>query len=171
MGTTDFDTRRFRETLGMYASGVTVISGWHRGEPIGFTCQSFYSVSLEPPLVSFSVMTSSATYPRLQASGRFVVNVLAEDQHDVSDAFARSGTDKWSGVGWSPSPRGMPVIDGALTWLDCAIRDEHAAGDHVIVVGDVYALGPGERREQDPLIFYDSTYCKLQITSRARTVR
>ncbi|WP_222851087.1 flavin reductase family protein [Phytoactinopolyspora mesophila] len=168
---TEFDVRRFRNTLAKYASGVTVISGWHGGEPVGFTCQSFYSVSLEPPLVSFSVTTSSTTYPRLRASGHFAVNVLADDQRELSDKFARSGTDKWSGVSWSPSPRGIPVIDGTLTWLDCEIWDEHRAGDHFIVVGHVDALGPREWPDRDPLIFYDSTYCHLEVRSRTRMAR
>jgi 3-hydroxy-9,10-secoandrosta-1,3,5(10)-triene-9,17-dione monooxygenase reductase component len=166
-----FDACRFRSALAKYASGVTVISGWQAGEPIGFTCQSFYSVSLDPPLVSFSVMTSSTTYPRLRASGYFVVNVLAGDQRALSDQFARSGTDKWSGVNWTPSPRGIPIIDGALTWLDCQIWDEHAAGDHVIVVGHVDALGPRPTGDRDPLIFYDRTYRTLEVPDHTPIVR
>ena len=93
------DARLFRDTLGHYASGITVISGLEGGEPVGFTCQSFYSVSIDPPLVSFSVMLTSTTYPRIKQSGRFAVNVLAHDQHHVSNQFARKGTDKTLGVG------------------------------------------------------------------------
>ena len=76
-----FDPRVFRDTLGHYASGITIISGVDEQGPIGFTCQSFYSVSTEPPLVSFSVMTNSTTYPRVRSTGKFAVNVLAHDQH------------------------------------------------------------------------------------------
>ena len=90
------DTQVFRDVLSKYASGVTIISSLHEEQPVGFTCQSFYSVSLQPPLVSFSVMTTSTSYPKVRASGRFVVNVLAEQHFLLSDQFARTGTDKWA---------------------------------------------------------------------------
>jgi flavin reductase (DIM6/NTAB) family NADH-FMN oxidoreductase RutF len=156
-----FTPRKYRDTMARFASGITVVSGWHEDTPIGFTCQSFHSVSLDPPLVSISVMTSSTTYPRIRESGAFAVNVLADGQQSVSDRFARSGTDKWSGVSWSPSPRGLPVIDGVLVWLDCEIREEHPAGDHIIVVGEVLTFGTPEVDELDPLIFYDKNYRRL----------
>ncbi|QMU81075.1 flavin reductase family protein [Paenarthrobacter ureafaciens] len=105
-----FDPRVFGDTLGHYASGITIISGIEEDGPIGFTCQSFYSVSTEPPLVSFSVMTNSTTYPRLRETGKFVVNVLAHDQDTVSNQFARKGTDKWAGIDWSQTNAGNPVI-------------------------------------------------------------
>ena len=109
-----FSPRQFRDTLGHYASGITIVSGIDDGEPIGFTCQSFFSVSIEPPLISFSVMKTSTTYPRIAATGRFAVNVLAHDQHTIANQFARSGTDKWAGVAWNPAASGNPIIADTL---------------------------------------------------------
>ncbi|MFX7832959.1 flavin reductase family protein, partial [Acinetobacter baumannii] len=85
---------------GHYASGITVITSHVDGEPIGFTCQSFYSVSMSPPLVSFSVKRSSYSYPRIRQAGRFAVNILSGEQVGISDQFARQGEDKWRGVEW-----------------------------------------------------------------------
>src|SRR5690606_33826005 len=93
----------FREVLGHFASGITVIASHIDDEPIGFTCQSFYSVSMDPPLVSFSVMSSSASYPRTRQSGRFSVNILSEEQIHISNQFARRRADKWQGVEWQES--------------------------------------------------------------------
>ena len=124
--TAPIDARLFRDTLGHYASGITVISGLEADEPVGFTCQSFYSVSIDPPLVSFSVMLTSTTYPRIKQSGRFAVNVLAHDQLHVSNQFARKGTDKWAGIEWSPAASGNPVIQDTLMWVDCELWNEAA---------------------------------------------
>jgi flavin reductase (DIM6/NTAB) family NADH-FMN oxidoreductase RutF len=148
----------FRESLGHYASGITVIASHVDGEPIGFTCQSFYSVSTSPPLVSFSVMSSSASYPRIRESGRFVVNILSDEQVRISNQFARRGTDKWHGVDWYESPLGNPIIAGSLHWLDCEIYAEHAAGDHLLVIGEVKALDRQEATTTQPLLYFKGQY-------------
>ncbi len=155
------DARRFRDTLGHYASGITVITGLHGDERIGFTCQSFYSVSTEPPLISFSVMLTSLSYPKIRESGTFVVNVLAHDQDGISNQFAKRGCDKWKGISWAASPRGNPVLDGCLMWLDCEMFSEHAVGDHYIVVGKVHFLGPPKSQTKKPLIYYKGAYRHL----------
>ena len=157
-----FDPRAFRDTLGHYASGITIISGIDKDGPIGFTCQSFYSVSTEPPLVSFSVMTNSTTYPRLREAGKFVVNVLAHDQHTVSNQFARKGTDKWAGIEWSPTATGNPVIADTLMWLDCDIWAEHEAGDHYIVIGRVNEMSPASWHKEEPLLYFKGMYRHLR---------
>lgn len=148
----------FREALGHYASGITIISSHVDGEPIGFTCQSFYSVSMSPPLVSFSVMSSSASYPKIRQAGRFAVNILSGEQVDISNQFARRGTDKWHSVEWQESPLGNPVIVGSLHWLDCEIHAEHAAGDHMIVIGEVKALNLQEAVATQPLLYFKGQY-------------
>ncbi|AXA67792.1 flavin reductase family protein [Pseudomonas oryzihabitans] len=148
----------FREALGHYASGITVISSHVDCEPIGFTCQSFYSVSMSPPLVSFSVMSSSASYPRIRRAGRFAVNILSGEQVNISNQFARRGTDKWHGVDWQESPLGTPIIAGSLHWLDCEIYAEHAAGDHVIVIGEVKALKLQRATAGQPLLYFKGQY-------------
>ncbi|UOK36710.1 flavin reductase family protein [Pseudomonas palleroniana] len=155
------DSLRFREALAHYASGITVISSHVDGEPIGFTCQSFYSVSMSPPLVSFSVMASSASYPKIRRAGRFAVNILSGEQVEISNQFARRGTDKWHGVNWQESPLGNPIIVGSLHWLDCEIHAEHAAGDHLIVIGEVKALNLQEVVATQPLLYFKGQYRNL----------
>ena len=151
----------FREALGHYASGITVITSHVDDEPIGFTCQSFYSVSMSPPLVSFSVMARSASYPKIRQAGRFAVNILSGEQVRISNQFARKGTDKWHTVEWQESPLGNPLIAGSLHWLDCEIHAEYAAGDHLIVIGEVKALNLQEAAATQPLLYFKGQYCNL----------
>lgn len=159
---------RFREALGHYASGITVITSHVDGEPIGFTCQSFYSVSMSPPLVSFSVMSNSASYPRMRQAGRFAVNILSGEQVGISNQFARRGTDKWHGVEWQGSPLGNPLIAGSLYWLDCEIHAEHAAGDHLIVIGEVKAMNLPEATASQPLVYFKGQYRDLATHDACR---
>lgn len=154
---------RFREVLGHYASGITVITSLFDNEPVGFTCQSFYSVSMSPPLVSFSVMAKSYSYPKIRQAGRFAVNILSGEQVQISSAFAQQGTDKWHDIDWQVSPLGNPLIDGSLHWLDCEIHVEHIAGDHLIVIGEVKALSPQETAAVQPLIYFKGQYCNLAV--------
>ncbi|WP_241069614.1 flavin reductase family protein [Achromobacter insuavis] len=149
---------RFREALGHYASGITVVTTHIDGEPIGFTCQSFHSVSMSPPLVSFSVMSNSASYPKIRQAGRFAVNILSDAQVEVSNQFARRGTDKWLGIDWQGSPLGNPLIAGSLHWIDCEIHAEYAAGDHVIVIGEVKALDLQDATATRPLLYFKGQY-------------
>lgn len=167
LASTAIEPLSFREALGHYASGITVITSQVDGEPIGFTCQSFYSVSMSPPLVSFSVMCSSASYPKIRQAGRFVVNILSGQQVRISNQFARQGTDKWHGVHWHPSPLGNPIITGSLHWLDCEIHAEHIAGDHLIVIGEVKALNPQQAAATQPLLYFKGQYCNLAAPGAA----
>lgn len=160
--TATFDARQFRDTLGHYASGITIVSGYEGGEPVGFTCQSFYSVSMQPPLVSFSVMKNSTTYPRIAAGGKFAVNVLARDQHHISNQFARKGTDKWAGIRWLSAESGNPIIADTLMWVDCEIWAEYEAGDHLIVIGRAIAMSSAAWHRHDPLLYFKGTYRHLR---------
>lgn len=150
------DPRLMRDVLGHFASGITVVTAIGDDGPIGFTCQSFSSLSLDPPLVAFAPARTSTTWPRLRDIGRFCVNVLADDQDALSSAFARSGTDKFAGVSWEPSAHGSPVLDGVVAWIDCALFAEHEGGDHTIVVGRVLDLGA--TAEKTPLVFHRGAY-------------
>jgi 3-hydroxy-9,10-secoandrosta-1,3,5(10)-triene-9,17-dione monooxygenase reductase component len=139
-----------RDALALYASGITIIAGHDNDEPLGFTCQSFYSVSVAPPLISFSVMANSSTYPRIRETGKFSVNVLAEAQQAISYQFARKGKDRWAGIVWRMTLNRNPVIAGTLMWLDCKIVAEHQAGDHYIFIGEVIAMSPNDWHDGAP---------------------
>jgi flavin reductase (DIM6/NTAB) family NADH-FMN oxidoreductase RutF len=154
---------QLREVLGHFASGVTVLTAVTTTGPIGFTCQSFSSLSLEPPLVVFAPGRSSTTWPRLRDLGRFCINVLAEGQDDVSQNFARSGGDKFAGVRWTTSAHGSPVLDGVVAWIDAALWAEYDGGDHTLVAARVLDLGADDDRR--PLLFHRGSYGFLQRPS------
>ena len=152
--------RRFRDVLGRFATGVTVITATSGGEPVGMTCQSFSSVSLTPPLVLFCPAKTSRAWPLIRKSGKFAVNLLAEGQEDISNTMATKGIDKFADVGWQPSPvTGSPVIEGTLAHIDCSVHAVHEAGDHYIVVGLVEQLEPSQASE--PLLFSQGKYRTL----------
>lgn len=157
------EPEQMREVLGHFASGVTVVTALTGEGPIGFTCQSFSSLSLEPPLVVFAPGRSSTTWPRLRDLGRFCVNVLAEGQDDVSQNFARSGVDKFEGVRWTSSAGGSPVLDGVVAWIDAALWAEYDGGDHTLVAAQVLDLGADAERR--PLLFHRGAYGFLQRPS------
>jgi len=150
------DPQVLRDVLGHFASGVTVVTARTADGPAGFTCQSFSSLSLDPPLVAFAPARTSQTWPALRAIGRFCVNVLAEGQGAVSQNFARSGVDKFAGVTWSPSVHGAPVLDGVVAWIDGELWAEYDGGDHSIVVARVLDLGADPDRR--PLLFHRGAY-------------
>jgi 3-hydroxy-9,10-secoandrosta-1,3,5(10)-triene-9,17-dione monooxygenase reductase component len=154
------DPGAMREVLGHFASGVTVVTALTADGPAGFTCQSFSSLSLDPPLVAFAPARTSQTWPALRAIGRFCVNVLAEGQDAVSQNFARSGGDKFAGVPWSPSAHGSPVLDDVVAWIDGELWAEYDGGDHSIVVARVLDLGADPERR--PLLFHRGSYGLLQ---------
>ncbi|MGH4029667.1 flavin reductase family protein [Actinomycetota bacterium Odt1-20B] len=154
------DPGEFRRVLGNFATGVTVITApatdGAQG-PAGFACQSFASLSLDPPLVSFMVARTSTTWPRIARAGVFCVNVLGADQGELCRGFAVSGADKFAGVEHGPSPvSGSPRLTGAPAWIDCTIHAVHTGGDHLIVVGRVDALGAEE--SGSPLLFHKGTF-------------
>ncbi|MDQ0620506.1 flavin reductase family protein [Arthrobacter globiformis] len=156
----DLSPRRLRDVLGHFATGLTVITAATENGPAGFTCQSFASLSLEPALVTFSPARTSSTWPLLRQAGRFTVNILPADHQHLAAQFARSGADKFAGVDHSPSPLGNPVLEGALAWVDCELRQEYDGGDHTIVVAAVHALSA--RSGVDPLLFFKGGYVSVQ---------
>ncbi|TCR60802.1 flavin reductase family protein [Bosea sp. BK604] len=162
------DALAFRDRMGRYASGITIIGGLVGDEPAGFTCQSFYSVSSDPPLVSFCVMKTSTSWPRIRPGGRFSVNVLSEGQQEISRAFARSGGQKWLGIKWGLSLGGNPLIEKTLMWLDCEVFAEHEAGDHFIVIGKVKDMSPADWHEHGtPLLYFRGQYHHLRSAATA----
>ena len=154
-----FDLTRFKDAMGMFATGVTIVSGTEGGEPVGFTCQSFVSLSIDPPYVAVAPARTSTSWPRIARSGSFCVNVLAEGQEDLCRGFAVSGGPKFDGVDWFPAPgTGSPVITGSLAWVDCRVELVHDAGDHELILGRVVDLGVGDG---SPLLFFQSHYATV----------
>ena len=151
----------YRRTLGHFASGITVVTAAAGEERFGMTCQSFFALSLDPPLVAFSPARTSRSYPRIRDAGAFCVNVLADSQQALAHGFARSGVDKWADVGWRPGLTGSPVLDGTLAWLDCTLEAEHEAGDHLLVIGRVRAL---KENGGAPLLYYKGAFVTLAST-------
>ncbi|MEV0043971.1 flavin reductase family protein [Nocardia rhamnosiphila] len=149
----------FKSALSRFCSGVTIVTAIDAEGPVGFSCQSFSSLSLEPPYVSFCPAVTSTSWPRIRSAGRFCVNVLAADQDEICRAFARSGTDKFAGVEWTAGGNGAPRLAGALVSLECTLEEEQPGGDHTIVIARVTAVGP--IREAAPLLFYRSSFREL----------
>jgi 3-hydroxy-9,10-secoandrosta-1,3,5(10)-triene-9,17-dione monooxygenase reductase component len=153
------DVARFREVLGHFATGVTVVTAMEQGEPVGFTCQAFTSLSLEPPLVALAPGKSSTSWPRIRMAGRFGVNILADDQEALCREFAVSGGDKFVAVDWGPGRNGAPRLTGSLAWVECDLVLIHDAGDHELVIGQVTALDVDHGRS--PLVYYRGGFGRI----------
>ena len=151
---------KFRQVLGHFPTGVTVITAAPDHTPVGLAVGSFFSVSLDPPLVGFCAGKSSSSWPRIHESGVFCVNILAEDQEDVCRSFASKDIDKFASVGWKPAATGAPRLNDVLAWIDCELDAVHDAGDHHLVVGRVLELEVA--REGGPLLFFRGGYGRFQ---------
>lgn len=145
------DEAQFRDVLGHFATGVTIVTAMEDGVPVGFSCQSFTSLSLQPPMVALAPAKTSTSWPRIARAGAFCVNVLSAGQEEVCRAFAVSGGDKFAGIEWRPGENGAPVIEGSLAVIECELGIVHDAGDHELVTGRVQRLSVGEG---SPLLFY-----------------
>ena len=154
-----FDSGRFREVMGHFATGVTIVTAMEGAEPVGFTCQTFTSLSLEPPLVALAPGKNSTSWPRIAAAGEFCVNILADDQEALGRDFAVSGGDKFDGVEWSPGITGSPLIDGSLATVECTLGAIYEGGDHELVTGHVVDMEIGKG---SPLIFYRSGFGRFE---------
>ncbi|MGY0500357.1 3-hydroxy-9,10-secoandrosta-1,3,5(10)-triene-9,17-dione monooxygenase reductase subunit [Nocardia sp. FBN12] len=159
------DPTHFRRVLGNFCTGVAVIATVENGEPVGFACQSFSALSLDPPLVLFCPAKSSRAWAAIERVGHFTVNLLAADQHEVSTVFGRRGEDKFAKTRWTPSPGGAPVLDNVLAWIDCEVGDVLDGGDHHIVTGRVTTLSAGGPTA--PLLFYRGAYAAIDETTPA----
>lgn len=152
------DARRFRDVLGHFPTGVTVVTGVDtKGTPHGITIGSFVSVSLDPPLVGFLPGRSSRSWPAIEKSGAFCVNILASDQEDLCWRFAKEPAegddDKFVGLSWTLSSTGSPILPGVVGWIDCKIESITEAGDHWFVMGEVVDLSH-EADVDDAMVFF-----------------
>lgn len=151
------DPALFRETLGHYPTGVAVVTAVGAdGQPVGMVVGTFSSVSLEPPLVAFFPATTSGSFAQLRTADAFCVNVLAADQEPLCRQIATPGAGKFDGVGWRPGPLGSPVLDDAVSWVECTFEEIREAGDHFVVLGRVHDLAV--QRSTLPLLFFQGGY-------------
>jgi 3-hydroxy-9,10-secoandrosta-1,3,5(10)-triene-9,17-dione monooxygenase reductase component len=150
------DPRHFRDVLGCYPTGVCVVTSELEGARHGFVIGSFTSISLVPPIVGFFPDKSSTSWPRIAATGRFCVNVLGASQLDLCQRFASRLEYKFDGLVHRHTPGGLPLIDGAVAWIECRIASVQEIGDHLLVVGAVEALDKGDPGM--PLLFFRGGY-------------
>ncbi len=157
----DIDPAVFRQVLGHFPTGVTIVTATADRRPVGLAVGSFTSVSLEPPLVAFCPANTSSSWPHIEQAGKFCVNVLAADQEGLCRHFAGKSDDKFAGIGWKTSPLGSPILDGVLAWIDCEIEAVHPGGDHVIVLGRVHDLEVAH--QGGPLVFFRGGYGRFEV--------
>jgi 3-hydroxy-9,10-secoandrosta-1,3,5(10)-triene-9,17-dione monooxygenase reductase component len=151
-----FDSTEFRRILGHYPTGVCAVTAMIGSEPAGMVVGSFTSVSLDPPLVAFFPDRRSSSWPKIEAAGRFCVNVLAEHQEDVCRALSAKGTNKFETVPYRLSSGGHPIVEGIVAWIDCELIAVHEAGDHFVAIGEVHALDL--EHPHSPLLFFKGGY-------------
>src|SRR5215472_4370292 len=150
------DPRDFRNALGTYATGVTIITAAAvDGKPYGITCNSFASVSLNPPLVLWSLVLYSSSLGAFQNASHFAVNVLGVDQQTLANKFAKSSDDKFVGVDWTPGLGGAPLLGGSVANFQCRAANRYYGGDHVIFLGAVEAYSYNRK---EPLLFARGGY-------------
>jgi flavin reductase (DIM6/NTAB) family NADH-FMN oxidoreductase RutF len=143
------NARQFRDALGCFATGVTVVTIMGPDGPMGFTANSFSSLSLDPALVLWSPAKSSQRYPHFAAAEHYAIHVLGQAQADWPARFARGGAG-FDGLDWALNAEGVPVLAGALSRFDCRRHATHDGGDHLIIVGQVLRLA---LEEGEPLVF------------------
>ena len=161
------DPALFRQLLGCFPTGVAVITTRAvDGTPAGLTCNSFSSVSLDPPLVLFSLRNASRLLDTFDAAEGFAINILSQQQDALSGRFASSKIDdKFAGVAWREGRLGMPLIDDCLASFECSVFARHAAGDHTIFIGEVRHMGAGAAGNH-ALVFYKGAYMMLAESLR-----
>lgn len=152
----------FRRVLGYYPTGVCAVTAIDStGQPWGMVVGSFTSVSLDPPLVGFFPDKKSSSWPEIERSGKFCINVLASDQMDLCQRLSARGVSKFAGIDFTLSGNGSPVLPGILAWIDCALHAVHEAGDHYGVYGRVLELEAC--REARPLLFHCGQYGEFAL--------
>lgn len=156
------DPKSFRTVLGQFCTGVTIITTMDGDEPVGFACQSFAALSLDPPLVLFCPTKQSRSWGAIENSGRFCVNVLAEEQQESCARFGSREPDKFAGIEWSPSELGSPILTGSLAHIDCTVETVHDGGDHWVVFGRVASLSEVRDEKERPLLFYRGQYTGIE---------
>lgn len=156
---TEIDPVELRRTLGQFATGVVVVSTLDAdGYAVGLTVNSFNAVSLSPPLVLWSLTTTSSLHQSFEVAEGFAVNVLSVRQQSLSERFASQIEDRFADVGWAPGEQGLPLIEGCSAWFECRTVARHDGGDHVIYLGEVLRMASNP---QPPLVYWGGDYRQL----------
>lgn len=154
---TPIDSLKFRAALGMFATGVTIVTARGAdGSLVGLTANSFNSVSLNPQLVLWSLGRQAGSMPVFSRGSHYAINILAAEQQDLARRFATRDIDRFAGVAWREGAGGAPVLDGVAAVFECANRSQYEEGDHVIFVGEVENCF--SREGAQPLIFHGGRY-------------
>ena len=157
-----FTSADFRRALGLFPTGVAIVSARHPdGQLLGMTVSSFNSVSLDPPLVLFSVARGAASFEGWMAVPKYGISILAQSQADLSTRFARSQADKWALVRPMFGEHDVPLMPGALATFECERYGVHDGGDHAIFVSQVLAMQAVAAPTAEPLVFYGGRYCAI----------
>lgn len=152
------DSRAYRDALGAFATGVTIVTTRDaHGAPVGVTASSFNSVSIDPPLVLWSLGRQARSRAAFCDSGHFAIHILSAAQEDLSNRFARSGADKFAGVDWQSGALGSPILGDHAAVFECETRHQYDGGDHIIMVGEVLSY---EARDEAPLLFHGGRYAE-----------
>jgi flavin reductase (DIM6/NTAB) family NADH-FMN oxidoreductase RutF len=160
----EVDPRHFRNALSQFATGVTVITTrLDDGRFFGLTASSFNSVSLDPPLVLWSLAQDASSLPLFTGNSHYVINVLAADQAALAERFSRRIENRFEGIDFELSHTGLPILKGAAAWFECHNRSRYEEGDHVIFVGEVERCGVHEHvAEVSPLVFQNGQFHGLK---------
>ena len=156
---TPLDQRTLRDAFGAFPSGVVAVAASVKGQLTGIAASSFTSVSIDPPLVSFSIATTSSTWPLLREAGHLGISVLADHHDDICRQLAGPREQRFDGLPFAVTEDGAVLLDEAVATYDCTIHDEIEAGDHVIVLLALHAVGAGDG--EHPLVFHRSGFAKL----------
>ena len=154
---TGFDSKDLRQAFGAFATGVTVVTAAFGGKRYGVTANSFSSVSLDPPMVLWSLARTSSSFVAFENAPAFAVHILAADQQSLSDRFASKGIDKFEGIEANDGLGGAPLLAGCAARFECRTAFRYEGGDHVIFVGEVVAL---DHASSEPLLFHGGRYAK-----------
>ena len=153
----DFSALEFRASLGMFATGVTIVTArTAAGDLVGLTASSFNSVSLAPPLVLWSLGQAAGTMGAFSNGMHYAINVLSADQQALAERFATRGIDRWAGVAFTEGVSGAPLLAGAAATFECFNRSQYAKGDHVIFVGEVERCA--HRADASPLLYHGGKF-------------
>jgi flavin reductase (DIM6/NTAB) family NADH-FMN oxidoreductase RutF len=157
-----------RQILGKFLTGVTVVTTLDQHDiPVGFTANSFTSVSLDPPLVSVCLAQSAGLASVFRQAKSFAINILSSEQETVSNSFASKNEDRFAHIHWTEKSTGSPIIEGSAAWIDCKMNEQLPAGDHMILIGQIVNA---EKTARHPLGYYQGQYCGIDLPDEALSI-